>query len=39
MGAKKGQKKRFWSDFEKVSICVQNAPSVSVKIARRYDER
>ncbi|MGJ8530410.1 IS66-like element accessory protein TnpA, partial [Maritalea sp.] len=35
---KKGQKKRFWSDEEKVSICAQTcAPGVSVaQVARRY---
>ena len=34
MAGKKGQKKRFWSDEEKVSIC---APGVSVaQVARRY---
>lgn len=38
MGAKKGGKKRFWSDEEKVSICGQTkAPGVSVaQVARRY---
>jgi transposase len=38
MGAKKGGKKRFWSDDEKVSICLQTkAPGVSVaQVARRY---
>ncbi|MDA3888048.1 MAG: transposase [Allgaiera sp.] len=38
MAGKKGQKKRFWSDEEKVSICAQTcAPGVSVaQIARRY---
>ena len=38
MGAKKGSKKRFWSDEEKVSICGQTrAPGVSVaQVARRY---
>lgn len=38
MGAKKGGKKRFWSDEEKVSICAQTrAPGVSVaQVARRY---
>ena len=38
MAGKKGQKKRFWSDEEKVSICVQTcAPGVSVaQVARRY---
>lgn len=38
MGAKKGGKKRFWSDEEKVSICLQTkAPGVSVaQVARRY---
>ena len=38
MAGKKGQKKRFWSDQEKVSICVQTrAPGVSVaQVARRY---
>ena len=38
MAGKKGQKKRFWSDEEKISICVQTcAPGVSVaQVARRY---
>ena len=38
MGAKKGGKKRFWSDEEKISICLQTkAPDVSVaQVARRY---
>ncbi len=38
MGAKKGSKKRFWSDEEKVSICAQTrVPGVSVaQVARRY---
>lgn len=38
MGAKKGGKKRFWSDEEKRSICEQTrAPNVSVaQVARRY---
>ena len=38
MAGKKGQKKRFWSDEEKVSICLQTcAPGVSVaQVARRY---
>jgi transposase len=38
MAGKKGQKKRFWSDYEKVSICAQTcAPGVSVaQVARRY---
>lgn len=38
MGAKKGGKKRFWADEEKVSICAQTrAPGVSVaQVARRY---
>jgi len=38
MAGKKGQKKRFWSDEEKVSICLQTrAPDVSVaQVARRY---
>jgi len=38
MAGKKGQKKRFWSDEEKGSICEQTrAPGVSVaQIARRY---
>jgi transposase len=38
MAGKKGQKKRFWSDEEKVSICSQTcAPGVSVaQVARRY---
>ncbi len=38
MSGKKGQKKRFWSDDEKVSICGQTrAPRVSVALlARRY---
>ena len=38
MAGKKGQKKRFWADEEKRSICVQaSAPGVSVaQVARRY---
>ncbi len=38
MAGKKGQKKRFWSDDEKRSICGQTrAPGVSVaQVARRY---
>ena len=38
MAGKKGQKKRFWSDEEKRSICDQTrAPGVSVaQVARRY---
>jgi transposase len=38
MAGKKGQKKRFWSDDEKVSICAQEwAPGVSVaQVARRH---
>ncbi len=38
MAGKKGQKERFWSDEEKVSICAQTcAPGVSVaQVARRY---
>jgi len=38
MAGKKGGKKRFWSDEEKVSICLQTkAPGVSVaQVARRY---
>ena len=38
MAGKKGRKKRFWSDEEKVSICAQTcAPGVSVaQVARRY---
>lgn len=38
MAGKKGQKKRFWSDEEKRTICVQaRAPGVSVaQVARRY---
>ena len=38
MAGKKGQKKRFWSDEEKVSICAQTrAAGVSVaQVARRY---
>ncbi len=38
MAGKKGQKKRFWSDEEKRSICEQTrAPCVSVaQVARRY---
>ena len=37
MAGKKGQKKRFWSDEEKVSICAQTcAPGVSVaQVAQR----
>ncbi|AUH35343.1 transposase [Paracoccus tegillarcae] len=38
MGTKKGSKKRFWSDDEKRSICLQTkAGGVSVaQVARRY---
>jgi len=38
MGTKKGSRKRFWSDEEKRSICLQaRAPGVSVaQVARRY---
>lgn len=38
MAGKKGQKKRFWSDDEKRSICIQTTvPGVSVaQVARRY---
>ena len=38
MTGKKGQRKRFWSDEEKRSICQQTrAPGVSVaQVARRY---
>ena len=38
MAGKKGQKKRFWSDDEKRSICGQTrAPGISVaQVARRY---
>ncbi|SDY81487.1 transposase [Citreimonas salinaria] len=38
MAGKKGQKKRFWADEEKRSICAQaSAPGVSVaQVARRY---
>ncbi|WP_120633143.1 transposase [Ruegeria sp. EL01] len=38
MAGKKGQKKRFWSDEEKRSICAQTTvPGVSVaQVARRY---
>ena len=38
MASKKGQRKRFWSDEEKRSICRQTrAPGVSVaQVARRY---
>jgi len=38
MAGKKGQKKRFWSDDEKRSICMQTTvPGVSVaQVARRY---
>ena len=38
MAGKKGQKKRFWSDEEKRSICQQaKVPGVSVaQVARRY---
>ena len=38
MAGKKGQKKRFWSDDEKRSICAQaRASGVSVaQVARRY---
>jgi transposase len=38
MAGKKGQKRRFWSDGEKLLICAQaRAPGVSVaQVARRY---
>ncbi len=38
MAGKKGQKKRFWSDVGKVSICAQACtPGLSVaQVARRY---
>ena len=38
MAGKKGHKRRFWSDEEKLSICRQTrAPGVSVaQVARRY---
>ncbi len=38
MAGKKGQKKRFWADEEKRSICEQAlVPGVSVaQVARRY---
>ena len=38
LGTKKGSKKRFWSDDEKRSICLQaRVPGVSVaQVARRY---
>lgn len=38
MGTKKGGKRRFWSDDEKRSICLQTrTPGVSVaQVARRY---
>ena len=38
MAGKKGQKKRFWSDDEKHTICAQaRVASVSVaQVARRY---
>ena len=38
MAGKKGQKKRFWSDDEKRSICAQTVvPGVSIAhVARRY---
>jgi len=38
MAGKKGQKKRFWSDDEKRSICEQTlTPGISVaQVARRY---
>lgn len=37
MAGKKGRKKRFWSDEEKISICAQTcAPGVFVaQVARR----
>ncbi|WP_223428573.1 hypothetical protein [Tateyamaria pelophila] len=39
MAGEKDQEKRFWSDEEKVSICVQTcAPGVSVaQVARRFN--
>ena len=38
MAGKKGQKKRFWSDDEKRSICAQaSVPGISIaQVARRY---
>ncbi len=38
MAGKKGQKRRFWSDSEKLLICMQaRVPGVSVaQVARRY---
>lgn len=38
MAGKKGQKRRFWSDGEKLLICMQTrVPGVSVaQVARRY---
>ena len=41
MAGKKGQKKRVWSDEEKLSICRQaRVPQVSVaQVARRYVNR
>ena len=38
MAGKEGQKKRFWSDEEKVSICLQTCtPGVFLaQVARRY---
>lgn len=41
LGTKKDSKKRFWSDDEKRSICLQTeAPGVSVaKVARRNGDR
>ena len=40
MAGKKGQKKRFWSDEEKVSICAQTcAPGVSVARSRSHRGR
>lgn len=38
MAGKRGQKKRFWADEEKRSICAQaSAPDVSVaQVPRRY---
>lgn len=38
MAGKRGQKKRYWSDEEKLSICAQSrVPGVSIaQVARRY---
>ena len=38
MAGKKGQKRRFWSDEEKVSICAQTCAPERERITRRANE-